>query len=517
MRGRHAGTADSSVEAAPQQREFDPSDTPADAVSPARPQIRRNSQQSGDPQRAIPAEGRHERQSHQRVSKRRFRIADGIVRDRIQARLGRGDEADCGSREVPHRISESSGRKRPRWSSAPAMTSPSAANATAEGTVKNASRFKRGVDARSECRCCVARGNGGERRQFRGRYRDAEQADRQRVEERCVGEPADRAVRKKTRDVCVDVGGDLHGAPADEHREEVADRAPHRLRHRDGAAAGQAECDWRLDEELQARSGDRSPPQHHGELVELAAQAHTEAAEQRPDHGGVPGDARRIREQELAVAVQHAETPGGGDEHARGWKDDPDETDRERTLRSGEPGGDRVDEERRREHAEEHQHRHDEHQQREDRARQLGRVVVAPLRAQPGVDRDERTRKRPFAEQVLEQIRDSERRVERVGLFRGGLAEEIRERDGADETRQPAGQYARSDHRIGADESPERPCRYRHGVTDARSDDRYSRPAMQTRRARRPTASNPASAAARACPCSCGGCVRHSRRIPGRR
>ena len=74
------------------------------------------------------------------------------------------------------------------------------------------------------------------------------------------------------------------------------------------------------------------------------------------------------------------------------------------------PGAISVDQQRRREHADEHEHGDDQRQQRRDGAGDA--VGLAPLAArdQRGVDRDERRRQRAFAEQVLQEVGNAERR-----------------------------------------------------------------------------------------------------------
>ena len=82
-----------------------------------------------------------------------------------------------------------------------------------------------------------------------------------------------------------------------------------------------------------------------------------------------------------------------------------------------------------------------EREQRAHRAGDPHSLLALLAREQRGVDRNERRRQRAFAEQVLQEVRDAERRHERVGGVRL-QAEVMRENALADETGEPAAEDA---------------------------------------------------------------------------
>ena len=51
------------------------------------------------------------------------------------------------------------------------------------------------------------------------------------------------------------------------------------------------------------------------------------------------------------MAVEDSEAPGAHDEHSGAWKQDPDKMDRQRTIFAFKTGNDEVDQQRRREDA----------------------------------------------------------------------------------------------------------------------------------------------------------------------
>jgi hypothetical protein len=91
----------------------------------------------------------------------------------------------------------------------------------------------------------------------------------------------------------------------------------------------------------------------------------------------------------------------------------------------------------RRDHADEDEDRDDERQQRGDGAGDAVGLLALAAGQQRGVHRDEGRRERPFAEEVLQNIRDAERRGERVGGI-VAQTEVVREDALADEAGQPA-------------------------------------------------------------------------------
>ena len=115
------------------------------------------------------------------------------------------------------------------------------------------------------------------------------------------------------------------------------------------------------------------------------------------------------------MAVQDAEAPRGHHQQARAGKEDAHERDGQLALRAVEAGGDDVDQQRRREHAEQHQHRGEQRQDREDGARHAARFFLFFARQQTGVNGNEGGREDAFAEQVLQEIGDAQRRAKGVG------------------------------------------------------------------------------------------------------
>ena len=74
----------------------------------------------------------------------------------------------------------------------------------------------------------------------------------------------------------------------------------------------------------------------------------------------------------------------------------------------------RIDQHRRGQHAQQHEHRRGERQNRADRARHPPGFLFVAFRQQPRIHRNERSREHAFAEQVLQEIGNAEGGVERV-------------------------------------------------------------------------------------------------------
>ena len=105
---------------------------------------------------------------------------------------------------------------------------------------------------------------------------------------------------------------------------------------------------------------------------------------------------------------------------------------------------DEVDEQRRGQHAEQHQDADHEREQRADGARHLPRLDLVAGTEQAGVHRDEGGGERALAEEVLEQVRDAERGGEGVG--RVADAEVVPQHPHPDEPDHAAGQDAQRHH-----------------------------------------------------------------------
>ena len=148
-----------------------------------------------------------------------------------------------------------------------------------------------------------------------------------------------------------------------------------------------------------AVSGSVAPPNH----------------DQRRDHRGVPHHRRRVRQQKAPVTVQDAEAPGRQHQQAGAGKQNAHELNRQLALGAVESRRDQRRSTGRGEHADEHQQRRDKRKNREHGAGDpVGSSRSLPCE-QRRVDGDERRRQHAFAEQILQEVRDAERGVERVG------------------------------------------------------------------------------------------------------
>src|SRR5207249_1965612 len=127
-------------------------------------------------------------------------------------------------------------------------------------------------------------------------------------------------------------------------------------------------------------------------------------------------------------------------------KKDANDLDRELALRAAESRRNGVDEERRRQYADEHGDRDDHREKRGNGAGDPIGFLPLAARDEARIHRNQRRRQRPFAEQILEEVGNSERRVERVGGV-GLEAEVMREGSHPNE----AGQTAHED--AGGDEN----------------------------------------------------------------
>ncbi len=114
------------------------------------------------------------------------------------------------------------------------------------------------------------------------------------------------------------------------------------------------------------------------------------------------------------MAVQHAQAPGGQDEQSRPRKQHAHELNGELTLAAVEARSDDGDERRCRRDADRDERGGGQGQKRAHGAGDaIGECGVAAA-DERRVDGDERCRQGAFAEQVLQEVRNAERRVERV-------------------------------------------------------------------------------------------------------
>ena len=122
---------------------------------------------------------------------------------------------------------------------------------------------------------------------------------------------------------------------------------------------------------------DGAPGGHYHEVCR-AEPPPSPAEDQRRDLRRAPHHGRRVTEEELVMAVQHAQAERAEDEQRGAGEEDPDEQDRQLTFRSGESRSDRIDEKRRREHTHEEDQPRERHPDYDHSGR---RGCVSPLRA----------------------------------------------------------------------------------------------------------------------------------------
>ena len=100
---------------------------------------------------------------------------------------------------------------------------------------------------------------------------------------------------------------------------------------------------------MQGAANDRGPGGDHNQRVLRAAGAKGEHA---GDHGNVPKDGRGVGKKKFAVAIEHAEAPGGGDKQTGTGEENADEENGEFALFTVKAGGDGINEPRRGENTE---------------------------------------------------------------------------------------------------------------------------------------------------------------------
>ena len=168
-----------------------------------------------------------------------------------------------------------------------------------------------------------------------------------------------------------------------------------------------------------------------------------DADHQRGDLGDVPDDRRHVGQEELAVAVEHAQAPRRQHEEADAREHDAGQLDREVVLLAVEPRGEHRGQRPGEQDADQADGAGERDQQPRDGARQAARLVVAALGPEAGVDRDERRRQHALTQQVLHQVGDAQGRLERVR--RRARAEEGADDHLADETGAPGQEDAGGD------------------------------------------------------------------------
>lgn len=97
------------------------------------------------------------------------------------------------------------------------------------------------------------------------------------------------------------------------------------------------------------------------------------------------------------MAIENPQTPCGHHQQPRARKKDANQLNREFALGSVKPGRDDVDQQRRREHAEQNQNGTDQAENRGNGSCDFLRKCLFTACQQIGVDRDEGRRKHPFS------------------------------------------------------------------------------------------------------------------------
>ena len=122
------------------------------------------------------------------------------------------------------------------------------------------------------------------------------------------------------------------------------------------------------------------------------------------DHGNIHHDSRGVGEKEAAMAVEHAEAPGGKDEQSSAGKDNPYEGDGEVALFTLEAGDEKADEHRGAEDSKSNDDAGYEGQQSKYGFGEFAGLALAAFGTEAGVDRNERRGEDAFAEQILQHI-----------------------------------------------------------------------------------------------------------------
>ena len=99
-------------------------------------------------------------------------------------------------------------------------------------------------------------------------------------------------------------------------------------------------------------------------------------------------------------------TPGGHHQESGAGKQNPHQADGEFALLTVKAQRDDIDQQRRREHTDEHNNRHRKRQDRAHRARHAAGFLFVAFLQQARVNRNERRGQHAFPEQVLQEIGD---------------------------------------------------------------------------------------------------------------
>ena len=144
-----------------------------------------------------------------------------------------------------------------------------------------------------------------------------------------------------------------------------------------------------MHEELQQRASHGAPRRHDREIGWTEPPT-SPARDQRRDLRRAPDDGSGVAEEELVMAVQHAQAERAEHQQRGAREEDPHEQDRQLTLRPGEARRDGSDQERRCQNAQQREHGGDERQQTGNGVCDLARFLLVSFGAQRRIHGDER-------------------------------------------------------------------------------------------------------------------------------
>jgi len=367
-------------------------------------------------------------------AERSARIAKSVVTRRIETAEGGGEKSDSGAVENAPNIDDVGVEETAGLVDGGDDDVAESEKADDGGNDEKGDLAKAAVEAGAENLRDFVGGTEGAAhdRKFGGGDGHTEKADGESVESLRVSERGDGAGGEPAGEESVDVSADLNDAATDEDRNEILEDGAHifgLVSEGEFEATEKFEDGGKLDEDLEGAADDRGPGGDDDEGVLGSAGAEGDHAS---DHGEVPENGRGVREEELAVAVQDAEAPGGGDEESCAREEDANEKDGEFALFAVEAGSDGVDEPWRGEHTEQDQERGRKCEESGNSTRGFAGFFLVVTGEEIGIDRDKGRGEDTFAEKVLQEIGDAEGGFEDVGSV--GIAEVVGENAVANES-----------------------------------------------------------------------------------
>ncbi len=194
---------------------------------------------------------------------------------------------------------------------------------------------------------------------------------------------------------------------------------------------------------MQHGSDDRGPGDGVGER-DRALAAPSALPDESGDHGEVHHYAGGVGEKEAAMAVEHAEAPGGKDEQSGAGKDDAHQGDGEGALFALEAGDEQADEQRGAEDSKSDDDAGDQGQQGEYGFGEFAGLALASFGTEARVNRNEGCGENAFAQQILQHVGHAEGGAIGVGGQRG--SEIVGEKTLADESTEAAEQNSGGNH-----------------------------------------------------------------------